>query len=458
VRNWLVSTRLGSAVIASMTDEGTMHITAGINGLSHMQLFANELRALNLANKEELRQARRAGLAIETMIGDLNRWGQEEMGSTVSSKLAHATLRASGLNAITDVRRRAFGVTMMDAIGHLTRERASLAALDEHDHRILLSKGITERDWAVWRAAEPEAWGGNGAVLTPDAIYRVPDAALAHLVDDLAGDVGKQAAAIRRDAALKLMGAVSEEVDMAVVTPRQMERAATTAGFQRGTWRGELARTVFLFKMTPIAMVWRHWQRALAQESGADKLKYAAALIASTTLLGAFTMQIKELLAGRDPRALVPGPHADGGIVARNWIQAILNGGSFGIYGDFLFSNTTQGQSSVLGAALGPMASMAEQVFNLTQGNIVQAAQGKDTKIGGELVRFGKQNVPLLNLWYTKAALDHAIWNQLAEYAAPGYLAKQERRMEREFGASHWWAPDQVLPQRAPDLARAAGQ
>jgi hypothetical protein len=54
-------------------------------------------------------------------MGELNRWGTDGLGSSFSSKLANTTMRLSGLNAITDARKRAFGVTMMDAIGALTR-------------------------------------------------------------------------------------------------------------------------------------------------------------------------------------------------------------------------------------------------------------------------------------------------------------------------------------------------
>lgn len=454
VRNWLVSTRLGGAVISSIADEGTIAITAKINNLSYMQVFGNELRGMNLANAEELRQARRAGLALETMIGDLNRWGQDNLGSTITSKLAHTTLRLSGLNAITDVRRRAFGVTMMDSIGHLTRNVDSLAKLDEHDNRILLSKGITETDWKVWRLAEPEKWGGNDSVLTPDAIYAIPDEKLASMVPDLTDP--NAARTLKREAALKLIGAVAEEVDMAVITPKAIERMMTGAGLERGTWKGELTRSVFLFKTTPIAIVYRHWSRALAADTAAGKVGYISALIASTTLLGAFAMQIKEILAGRDPRVLYS--ENEPGLAVKNWVQAFLQGGSFGLYGDFLFSNTTRAQSSPVAAFLGPVISLAEQFFNLTQGNLVQLAQGKETRAGAEAVRFFKSNIPLANLWYTKAALDHAIFNQLQEYVSPGYLNEQAARMRREFGAVNYWNPHDALPDRAPDFGRMVGQ
>ena len=454
VRNWLVASRLGGAVISSIADEGTIAITAKINNLPYMQVFANQLRGMNLANAEELRQARRAGLAIETMLGDLTRFGQDNLGSTVSSKLAHATMRVSGMNAITDVRRRAFGVTMMDSIGHLTRNVDALAKLDEHDNRILLSKGITETDWQVWRLAEPEKWGGNDTVLTPDAIYAIPDEKLAGLVGDAADPTA--ARTLKREAALKLIGAVAEEVDLAVITPKAIEREWMGAGLQRGTLKGELWRSVFLFKTTPIAVVYRHWSRALAADTATGKIGYISALIASTTVLGAFAMQLKEILAGRDPRVLYS--EDEPGLAVKNWVQAFLQGGSFGIYGDFLFSGTTRNETSPIAAFLGPVAGLAEQFFRLTQGNLVQATQGKETNAGAEAVRFFKTNLPLANLWYTKAALDHAVFNQLQEYVSPGYLNQQQARMRREFGAVNYWNPHDALPERAPDFGRMVGQ
>jgi hypothetical protein len=77
----------------------------------------NELAALNPRNKLEKRLAQRAGLALDSMLYEMNRFGQEGLGTSFSSKLANTTMRLSGLNAITDARKRAFGVTMMDAIG-----------------------------------------------------------------------------------------------------------------------------------------------------------------------------------------------------------------------------------------------------------------------------------------------------------------------------------------------------
>jgi len=446
LRNWLVASRLGSAVISSFSDEATMQLTAKLNNLPAMQLLANELKTLNPANRLEERVANRAGLGLRTMVASLNRFGQTGLRDGFSKRLSSAVIRVQGLNAITEARRRAFGVTMMSAIGSVAKNHKSLSALDAMDHRILLSKGITETDFQVWKKAQLENWGdGNNTMLTPESIYRIPDEALKDLGDPVR---------LREQAATKLLAHTLEETDVAVIEPGAKERSMTGAGLQRGTWKGELAKSFFLFKSFPLAMIQRHWNRGMSMPNAGGRAAYLATLMAATTVLGAASMQVSEVLNGRDPRSL--NPSDKGG--TRNWIQAMLKGGSLGIYGDFLFSDASQYGQSPVASFMGPVVGMGEDVFNLTQGNIMQAMQGKDTHLGAEIVKFGKSNTPGASLWYAKAALDHLIFHQLQEYYSPGYLSTMKSRAQREFGQQYYWEPGEALPDRAPDLGRAFGE
>jgi len=441
LRNWMVASRLGSAVITSFSDDATLYLTGHLNNLPQMKLVANELAALNPANRIEERMALRAGLAMNTLISSLNRFGQQGLGAAFSRRLANTVLRASGLNAMTEARKRAFGVTMLSSLGSVTKEHARLGDLDAADHRILLSKGLTETDWSVWRAAQLEDWGGgNSTMLTPESIYRIPDAKLAALGNPTQ---------LKEQAVTKLLGIVLEESDVAVIEPGAADRAVTGANLQRGTWKGELTRSFFLFKSFPLAMISRHWARGMGLPNIGGRAAYIATLLAATTVAGMVSLQIGEVLKGRDPRTL--NPAAKGGL--RNWMAAMLKGGSLGIYGDFLFSDATQHGQSPFATLSGPVLGTVEDVANLTQGNIIQAAQNKKTNAGAEMVRFVKGNTPGASLWYAKAALDHMVWNQLAEYYSPGYLAKMRGKTQQDFGQKYWWEPQNALPERAPDPA-----
>ncbi len=433
IRNWMVASRLGSALLASFSDLGTMYLSAKVANLPMNKLFTNQLEAMNPANRTELARARRAGLAMESLLGSVNRWAMDNMGPSVSRWAATAVMRASGLTAWTDAHKRAYGVTMMGSLGEVVSRTPDLRSLDNNDFRILKSKGVTEQDFSVWKLAQQEDWGnGNTTMLTPESVMRIPDAALQHI-----GPPER----IRFEAMRRLLGAVSEEVDMAVITPGAREQVLTGGGLQRGTWKGELTRSVFLFKSFPISVVMRHWARAMGMPSAGGRAAYIATFLASTTILGALSQQLNDMASGRNPREMV------GKDAGKFWLGALLKGGGLGLYGDFLLSDHTRYGGGALASMLGPVAGLVDDVVKLAQGIPLNAVEGKPEQTGGDLVKLGKGLIPGANLWYAKAALDHMIFNQLQEYFSPGYLRKVEQRSKKQFNQTYWWRPQDVTPE-----------
>lgn len=433
IRNWLVASRLGSALLASFSDLGTMYLSAKITNLPMNQLFRNQLEAMDPTNRTELARARRAGLAMESLLGSVNRWAMDNMGPSKARWAATAVMRASGLTAWSDAHKRAYGVTMMGSLGEVVSRAPDLRSLDDGDFRILKSKGITERDFSVWKLADQEDWGkGNNAMLTPESIMRIPDDAVKHL-----GAPER----VKFEAMRKLLGAVTEEVDMAVITPGAREQMITGGGLQRGTWKGELTRSVFLFKSFPISVVMRHWSRAMGMPSAGGRAAYIGTFIASTTILGALSQQLNDMASGRNPREMT------GEDAPKFWLGALLKGGGLGLYGDFLLSDHTRYGGGALASMLGPVAGLVDDVVKLGQGIPLNAVEGKPEQTGGDLVKLGKGLIPGANLWYAKAALDHMIFNQFQEYFSPGYLRKVEQRSKKNFNQTYWWRPQDVTPQ-----------
>lgn len=433
IRNWLVASRLGSALLASFSDLGTMYLSAKVTNLPMNQLFRNQLEAMDPTNRTELARARRAGLAMESLLGSVNRWAMDNMGPSKARWAATAVMRASGLTAWSDAHKRAYGVTMMGSLGEVVSRSPDLRSLDDADFRILKSKGITEQDFSVWKLADQEDWGkGNNTMLTPESIMRIPDDAVKHL-----GAPER----VKFEAMRKLLGAVAEEVDMAVITPGAREQMFTGGGLQRGTWKGELVRSVFLFKSFPISVVMRHWSRAMGMPSAGGRAAYIGAFIASTTILGALSQQLNDMASGRNPREMT------GEDAPKFWLGALLKGGGLGLYGDFLLSDHTRYGGGALASMLGPVAGLVDDVVKLGQGIPLNAVEGKPEQTGGDLVKLGKGIIPGANLWYAKAALDHMIFNQLQEYFSPGYLRKVEQRSKKNFNQTYWWRPQDVTPQ-----------
>jgi len=76
---------------------------------------------------------------------------------------------------------------------------------------------------------------------------------------------------------------------------------------------------------------------------------------------------------------------------------------------------------------------------------------------GAAAVQLLKGKTPFANLWYTKAATDRLIFNQLQELASPGHTRRMEQRARREFNQRYFASPD-GRDLRAPDWGWALGR
>lgn len=445
-RNFEVATKLGQVIITALGDEAGMSATAFANHVPWSEVFAREFTYLNPANAEDRSTAAHAGLGINTMIAGLNRFGSEDMkmmgGQGVmagirnfTSKLANGVLHASGAEAMWDARRRALGSVLMSYLGKATRE-ADFADINQADHGVLANKGVTETDWKVWQAAELEDWGMKHGVLTQKAIANIPDEKLAGL-----GNPDQ----LRRNAATLLGGHILEEVGMGVMDTGARERARMALGTQAGTMGGELVRSGMLFKGFSASMMMKHWARAASMPTGTDAAAYAARLVVMGTVMGAVANQLRTMVAGKDPPNIVE---------PRFWMEAALRGGGLGYYGDFLYSEMTQHDTSLIPALMGPLATEAETAWNLTGGAAFKKARGERTDEGGHLVRWARGNVPFLNMWYTRAAFDHLIWNDMQEAASPGYLDRMQSKAYSQRGTTYWWDPHEGAPSATPDFSK----
>jgi len=444
IRNLNAAGKLGSAFWASFYGDKVMMDAIGrINHLPAFQSFYNELRLLNPFNAAERRLLQRQSLMLDYMQSAMFRFGEELGRSSWTGKMSNAVMKISGMSAINEWRRGAFGLTMMDAIGHevSTKEYAQIGKQDMH---LLNSFGITEGDWAIWKLAKLEDYGhGNNTMLTPEAIAKIPDEALA-------GIGVENPAQARREAVVKYLGALHSESHNAIIEPGWNDRAGMVGGLQRGNLRDELVRSFYQFKSFPIAQFQRMWDIGLSRPTTGGKAQFITSVLLMQTMAGAMMLQTQSVLSGQDPR-----PMDDW----KFWLASFIKGGSLGIYGDFLYSQsgTTRYGSGPLEVLAGPtIGAAADAVTALVQaGNAT--ASGKETHLGAKLLNVGKGFVPAQNLWYTKAATDHIIFQNAQEMLSPGYLANMRARSLREYKQDWWWSPGEFAPDRAPNLANAIG-
>jgi hypothetical protein len=438
-----VASKLASATIAALCDQANLVMAAHAANIPVMKIWRAELSAFNLANSEEKVFARRQGLMHESFTRDINRWGMDTLGTDFASQLANTTIRASGLDAITQAAKRSWGVAIYDIIGGLSRKHADLSSVPEADRSTLDRAGVTAEDFSVWTKAETLSRNGAGdTLLTPDAIYAIPDAVL-----------GENAMRLKRDAAQKLIATALLDVDVAVPTPGARTRALlSSAGMgQRGTVLGEISRQLLLFKATPIAMFQEQWGRMMSQPGVGNKFTYAAKYVALTTFMGAFANIVNDVVSGKDPKDFTENP-------LRVGASAVLKGGALGFMGDFLFADTTLEGNIGAGASMaGPTMSSLEQLARVLIANPVAAARGEETNFGRDAAKFAKGMMPFGNMWYAKAAFNHLWMLNVQDVLQPGYSRDLERRSQREFGQDYWWSPGEAFPDRAPNLGAAVG-
>lgn len=432
-RNIQTFGKLQGAVLSSVTDLGTYFVSTGFNKLGYWNALTN-LAAAQTADSRAFLNAH--GMIADSLISDLSRWTAENVAQSWSGRLANATMRLSLMNAWTDSLRRAFSMTMMEGVGRL--RSTDWGNLTQYDRWRMEQKGLTEADWQVIQQAQPVVHRGAEHV-TPDAIYATGDPRAGEIV-------------------AKYLGMITDESEVAVLNPDLATRAIVTAGgSQRGSIDGELWRSVMQFKSFPIAMMSRHWRRMFETPQGmegapmmANRLVYAGAMMVTLTALGAVAFQTKQLVSGKDPVDMT---------TPKFWGRAMAQGGGLGFLGDMILQDTTDDRSPLdtFGRTfLGPSFGSAADLYALTKGNFDQWQSGKDTNIGAEGFRFARSHLPLVNLWYSKSALDHAALFALQENLSPGYLGRIQGKARKDWGQDYWLDPDGDV--RAPDFSAITGE
>ncbi|WP_336754628.1 hypothetical protein [Acinetobacter sp. USHLN143] len=449
-RSMNVASMLGGTTISSVTDQAMIAKTASIHGIAYRKTFGELISQLNPANKEDRQMAHSLGLATEEMLGSIARWSDDGLTSVhgksqklarVSSGIASQVMRISGLNALTAASKVGFTKMLMEKYGTLTRSKA-WADLDAMDRELIEKTGLNERAWEVMRLADPVVDRKGNQLMSARSIYEIPDDQLTKF-----GDPQK----VRDEVATQFQAHLLDEQGMAVVEAGLRERTWMSAGQRKGTGMGELVKSMLQFKSFPAAFLMRHGSRAMAQDGVKGKAAYGVSLFAMTTLLGALAVQLKELANGNDPSTMWD---SDDPQKAMNfWTRSAVQGGGLSILGDILVAGTDTSGRSTSDFMVGPLGSDAKAVLGLTVGNLTQYYDDKDTNASNEAFRLLKNKIPAQNLWYTKAATNRLVFDEMQDMIAPGYREKLLRKAEREHDRTRFWGDD-VGDIQMPDFER----
>jgi hypothetical protein len=362
--------------------------------------------------------------ALDGPVGMMGRW-QEKF------------FRWNGLTWWTDVNRAVAARTMAAELGmRLTKGWDELPPAYRH---VLELHGFDDQQWRVMQKA-PVRFSNGKPYLTPDGVRNLSDEDVARL-----GDKPDDA---RRSLELNLLRFYADETSNAVIEADARSRRTATLGTRPGTIAGEVARMVMQFKSYPIAFTQRVGGRVLfGNRKDASYLERAAnigTLMAGLAVAGYLSMTAKDVLKGYWPPRDPTDP--------RTIIAAMQQGGAWGIYGDYLFSQSSRFGSDLLSTAVGPTIGNISDLINIgLDARDAALSGGQNTFGASKAFSVGIGNIPYANLFFVKPALDFLFLNSLRDALSPGYLRKQARDREKQYGQTS-------LSPLPPTLAESVAQ
>lgn len=388
IRSIQVATKLGGAMLSSLSDIGTLMTNSVYNGLNPIKVLTRFAKNLNVTNQKEIA---RIGFAADVFNSTISsRFA--EMSHSSAAKAAEGVIRASGMSIWTEASRKAF---QFELYHHM------------RDLRVEYNGGDV-----------PELFGRYGF--------------------DKASFEALNFDNLTLDQHTRLLEVVGEETNYAVLVPTARTRAITTGGLPKGTIGGELFRTATLFKSFPITFMIQHFSRTFNQGDIKTRTAYGVMMFTSMSLLGGLAMTLKDAARGYEVRDGAPGGDDDElNDQAKWWAAAIMQGGGIGLLGDMVLSDQNRYGGSFASMVSGPVAGTIDRGMKLTVGNVQQALAGKETHFGSEAIDFVDKEMNPLNLWYMNAAVDHMVMDNLKRFADSGFEEKRiekEAKRTREFG------------------------
>lgn len=448
-RSMNVASMLGGTTIASIADQATIAKTASVHDISYRKAFGELIEQLNPANKADRELAHSLGLATEEMLGSIARWsddgltsayGKSEKLARISSGVATQVMRVSFLNALTSASKVGFTKQLMEKYGRLSRSKA-WNDLDAQDRELLSNTGLDERAWQVFQLADPVVDRKGNQLMSARSIYEIPDEKLTAFGDP------KQ---VKDQVASQLQAHLLDEQGMAVIEAGLRERTWFTVG-AKGTVAGEIFKGLMQFKSFSAAFLMRQGSRTVAQEGLKGKAAYGVPLFVTMTLLGGLVVQLRELLNGNDPQTIYDSndPKKAGSF----FMRSLVAGGGLPVLGDILVAGTDTSGRDANSFVSGPLGSDFTGLLGLTVGNLTQYNEGRDTNFGNEAFKFVKGKIPAQNLWYTKAAINRMVFDEMQDAIAPGYREKALRKAEQKQDRERFWGDD-INDIRAPNFEK----
>jgi hypothetical protein len=452
IRVWNTLTGLGGAVISAVTDVPVRASLLRYQGQSYLQQLGKGLidpltrlaDGLDSADRKAVLAA--SGYFNEIALGNLAaRFSPDDNVPGMLNKATNTFFKWNLLAQWTDSMRR----STLEAMSHYWGSIAEKpwAQLSERNRGALERFRIGEQEWAIISKGLAEADGQK--FMTPQAVREINLESFRPLAADRikaakrnavkAGNPDKADASIKRilddtraNMADRLQQFYADDLDSAVISPDARTLSFIRQGQQAGTPIGEALRLFWQFKSFGIAVMQRAFLREFhgyGPKFGISQVKGLSTLMLGSLAFGYAAMTLKDLVKGKKPRPIDS---------AKTWTAAMAQGGGMGIYGDFLFGESSRMGGGFLETLGGPTVGKAADAKRLFD----SAKSGDD--VAAQALRFAVSNTPGNNLFYTRMAADYLFLYEIQEAINPGYLRRMERKAEQERGQEWWLRPSEA--------------
>ncbi len=448
IRTWETISKLGSVVISSITDPVTLAGNLRFQGNNIAQAYGRVFQGyFSGRGKEEQREIGfLLGEGFDGLIDSMvSAYTANDTATGFASRAMTTFFRLNGLTWFTDTGRSVGARLMAADMGRRAGKRFD--ELDERYRNVLELQGITPAKWDVIRQAKFE--GNNGSTyITPDKIRDLDDSAFDALIAepldqaDLSPEARQQLLERARfDLEVDLQRFIRDEVSFGIIESDARTRAVTSGGFQSGTPAREAWAMIMQFKAYPVAFTQRVLGRSLrsgpAYSTTAERLLknslHFGELLAVLWIAGLMATWGKDVAKGRTPKELWS---EDEGLNLKTIGAAFMQSGGLGLYGDFLFADRNRfggaWWQSLTGPFVGDVGTIGDIVLEVRDQIVKGEADGE--KLVRDGVRLFQGLTPGASLPGVKPALDLLFLNSLREALQPGFLRRQERWLEQNYG------------------------
>ena len=416
IRNYLISTQLGGAMLSALSDMGFAQMASYYNGIPLGRTLGKQIKLFAPGSKADQQFAVNSALGADQWTATAAtqaRFTGEIPAKQWSATLSDSILRASGLVRWTEAGRWAFGIEYMGMLA--SQAKKSFNDIDGQFKQRLETYGFTAAEWDEIRRT-PITKHEGAEMLVP-------------------GDL------IRKNRALgeRLLIMLHSEQEYAVPSSSLRGRTAIGRDIPKGTLWGETVMSGTMYKAFAATLFQTHLKRIWRQGTWKGTATAATAMLTATTLMGAMSLQLKDISRGKKPRPMNTFAF---------WLAAMVQGGGLGIFGDFITSDMSRFGASFGTTVAGPVWGFFTDITRLGNKVYDSVAEGEN-KWGSEVTYLGLRYTPVGSLWYTRIAVERLVADQIQMLIDPKYRTRwrtREQNMRREKGQEFYWKPGELSP------------